>query len=77
MSTENMVQPMSLNGFVQKTIYINAVSANSGKVVITNRSSYKLPSSGGIGDKAMGLGAFASVILVVFLFIRRKKEAEI
>jgi hypothetical protein len=72
MSTENMVQPMSLNGFVQKTIYINAVSANSGKVVITNRTSYKLPSSGGIGDTAMGFGAFASIVLAVFIFIRRK-----
>jgi LPXTG-motif cell wall-anchored protein len=77
MSTENMVQPMSLNGFVQKTIYINAVSANSGKVVITNRTSYKLPSSGGIGDTAMSLGAFASVILVVFLFLKRKRNTEI
>jgi LPXTG-motif cell wall-anchored protein len=72
-----MVQPMSLNGFVQKTIYINAVSANSGKVVITNRTSYKLPSSGGIGDTAMSLGAFASVILVVFLFLKRKRNTEI
>jgi LPXTG-motif cell wall-anchored protein len=77
MSADKIVQAMSLNGFVQKTIYISGVNANSGKVIITNRSSYKLPQSGGIGDMAMGIGAFASVVLVVFLFLKRKRNAEI
>jgi ribosomal protein S8E len=56
----------------------DAADATSGYVLITNTTSYKLPESGGIGDKVFTMGATASVLAVLLMIIinKRKKTVE-
>jgi hypothetical protein len=72
---------INLNDYLQSQtpqIDVQAVNAASGNVIITNTASYKLPQSGGIGDKVFTMGAMASVLVALLMIIinKRRKTVE-
>jgi hypothetical protein len=80
-SDDSQVSAFSYGGLIFQTpteVDADAADATSGYVLITNKASYKLPQSGGIGDKVFTMGAMASVLVALLMIIinKRRKTVE-
>jgi LPXTG-motif cell wall-anchored protein len=75
-SAENeSLSPMSMQiPYVKVTYNYSVVSAMNGTVNITNHTSYKLPSSGGIGNIWFTLGAITSIFVALIMYILNKRK---
>jgi hypothetical protein len=79
-SDETTVSAYSYGGVIFQTpeFDVEAADATGGYVLITNTESFKLPESGGIGDKVFTMGAMASVLVALLMIIinKRRKTVE-